>query len=212
MSEAFFDSSAKLRQALERRRTKNASDEALNRIPFVLDTDLSDRVEQMARQVGAYEDYLVALQEQQSDAHAEGETGDVRASGHDLSELGQQIADTEAKLAELRPELEAATDQVQQSTVQMCFRRVDAETYERLLIRAGGAAVDTDLAAITKFHDLLIEACFVRLEVDGEDAEMTWAEFREQAGFTFGELDPIRSLVYAMNRRDGNSVPFSPKP
>ena len=36
----------------------------------------------------------------------------------------------------------------------------------------------------------------------------TWREFVEATALSFGELDPIRALVYASNRRGGNSVPF----
>lgn len=208
MTNAFLDSSARLRQALERRRQKAASDDSLHRIPFVLDQDLSDAVERIGRQHRAAEDYLLSLRDDLAESEAAGEDRDVRASGHDMSDLGQKIANAEAEVERLHAELTAVTAEAREAVVQLVFRRTDAETYERLLIKAGGAIVDTDVGAANRLHDLLLEACFVRIEHDGEDTGITWREFARDAGMSIGELDPIRVLVYSMNRRGANTVPF----
>src|SRR5690606_3303290 len=113
----------------------------------------------------------------------------------------------------LTAELEQATERAREAVVQLVFRRADAEDYERLVIDAGGLGVDSDADASFKFHESLVAHCFVRVEIDGEDAHVgSWGDFRAAANLSFGEVDPIRSLVWAMNRRGGNSVPFSLAP
>ena len=206
------DSAEKLREALERRRSKNASPEGLQRIPFQLDMELADRAEATARQINQLEDWLDELHARAEERDPES-VDDIRASGHDLSEVGQQIAETEAEVERLRAALEALLVEAKASELQLVFRRASADEYERLLIAAGGVKVETDAAATYAFHNSLVERCFLRAEFDGQDAEVgTWSDYVKSAELTFGELDPIRALVYAANKRGGNSIPFSSTP
>lgn len=210
-TDAFMDSSARFRQALERRREKAAGEESLRKIPFVLDQDLADAVDRVAKQHAAAEDYLAALEADKADRDAGEDSGaDVRASGHDLSELGQAIDAATAEVERLKTQLADAVEAARDVVVDLVFRRADAEGYERKLIEAGGAAaVETDTAAAVRFQNALTAHCFVRVEMSGEDAGVkSWKDFVSATGMTFGELDPIRSLVYAMNKRGGNSIPF----
>lgn len=204
-----IDSAEKLRAALERRREKNAST-GLQRIPFMLDTALADKVEQLAGLHNQLQDRLARLEEQAAeDGHEDG--ADVRASGDDLTELGQAIATTSEELERVKQDLEDAVAKAKADQVMLVFRRATADEYESILSKSGGAAVDDDqtLEAAYKFQTALVERCFLRLEVDGEDSGVTaWGEFVESAQLTFGELDPIRALVFANNKRGGNSVRF----
>ena len=208
MSEAFLDPSARLRQMLESRREKSAA--AMQRIPFVLDQQISDDVERIANHRQRLEDRLAYLADVDAERDPEDPAADVRATGEDLSDIGQEIASTQAELERVAAELEQVVEAAKQATVYLLFRRLDAVEYERELIRAGGALVDTDAAASYKFHDALLAAAFTGVELaDGDDGGMrTWREFVEATSLSFGELDPIRALVYASNRRGGNSVPF----
>lgn len=209
---AFMDSSARLRSVLEKRREKSTTTD-LKRIPLILDQSLADDVDQIARQRQAVEERLAYLQDAASERDPDDPSVDVRGSGHDVSAEGQAIAAAEAELERLTAELTAATEVAREAVVQLVFRRADAEDYERLIIAAGGLGVDSDADASFKFHESLAAHCFVRVEIGGEDAKVgTWADFRAVANLSFGEVDPIRSLVWAMNRRGGNSVPFSLAP
>ena len=212
MSEVFLDPSARLRQMLENRREKVAT--AMQRIPFVLDQATSDEVERAATQRQRLEDRLAYLTDLDAERDPEDPSNDVRATGEDVSDLGQEIAAVEDELQRVTEELEQAVAAAQQATVHLKFRRLDAAEYERALIKSGGALVDTDAQASYKFHDTLLATAFAGVELaDGEDGGMrTWKEFMDATALSFGELDPIRALVYAANRRGGNSIPFSSQP
>lgn len=203
-----IDSAEKLRSALERRREK-ATTTGLQRIPFMLDTALADRVEDLARVYNQLQGRIDHLEEQSTEEPEEG--GDVRASGHDLSEAGAALESNRAELERVKAELEEAIAEAKADQVMLVFRRATADEYERILTQCGGAAVDGDetLEAAYRFQGALVERCFLRLEVEGEDSGVkSWAEFVQSAELTFGELDPIRALVFANNKRGGNSVRF----
>lgn len=213
MPESTIDPSARLRRRLAERRER-ATTTDLQRIPFMLNQGLADRQELLARQHDRLGDQLAHLLDLDAERDPDDPTRDVRASGEDLSDTARRIATVEAELERVMAELEAVTAEVREDSVTLVFRRVDAGEYEQALVRAGGAAVDEDANAASRFHDLLLAKAFVRIELaGGEDSGVTtWAEFAAEAALTFGELDPIRALVYAANRRGGNSVPFSSTP
>lgn len=203
-----IDSAEKLRTALERRREKNTTT-GLQRIPFMLDTALADQVERLARMHNQIQDHIATLESHTAEEPEEG--ADVRASGHDLSDTGVALDSARAELGRVKGELEQAIAAAKADQVTLVFRRATADEYERILSECGGSAVDSDetLEAAYKFQGALAERCFLRLEIDGEDSgTRSWAEFVETAQLTFGELDPIRALVYANNKRGGNSVRF----
>ncbi|MGO4964127.1 hypothetical protein ACTQ4Z_10100, partial [Anaerovoracaceae bacterium Sow4_D4] len=186
----------KLREALERRQQQRST-AGLQRIPFMLDEELADRIEGMGRRAAAIEDRLQAL----GDA-GEGESEDRRASDPDERET------LTAELGHIKADLETAIEEARDCQVDLVFRRLNADEYEHILIRSGGAEVDTDAASAQKFHSEVTARCFLRVELDGEDTGQTWTEFLDAAQPTFGELDPIRALVYANNRRGSNTVNF----
>ena len=208
-----IDSASKLRTALERRREKSATT-GLQRIPFMLDTDLADKVEELAGMYNKIQDHIARLEEQAADEGLEegyAERVDVRASGHDLSDTGRALDEARAELSRIHGVLTDAVAEAKSNQVTLVFRRAESEEYEEILAAAGGSTVDTDesLKSASRFQTMLVERCFLRLEIDGEDSgTATWAEFSKDAQLSFGEADPIRALVYANNRRGGNNVRF----
>jgi len=205
-----IDSAEKLRTALERRRTKSSTT-GLQRIPFMLDTALADRVEQLVGLHNKWQDRIGQLEEDQSAVDEPEDGADVRASGHDLTELGVSLETARTELARVKSQLEEAVAEAKADQVILVFRRATADEYEQILSKCGGAAVDSDetLESAYRFQGELAERCFLRLEIDGEDSgTQSWAAFVESAQLTFGEIDPIRALVYANNKRGGNSVRF----
>lgn len=209
----FLDPSARLRQMLEKRREK-ATTTGLQRIPFVLDQTLSDDLEKVAAQREAVQERVDYLTDMHAERDPDDPSLDVRATGDDLSDDGQALAAAQDELDRLTEALEELTDAARQATVQLVFRRLPAAEYEAVLIRSGGPAIDTDMKAAARFYDALLAASFERVELaDGDDSGFgSWQDFAAAADLSFGELDPIRALVYANNRRGGNSIPFSSKP
>lgn len=203
-----IDSSEKLRAKLERRREKSATT-GLQRIPFMLDTDLADRVEQLAQAHNRLQAHIEQLEERRDFDEPE-DGGDVRASGDDLTEIAVALDTSRTELARMKEALEVAVAEAKADQVTLVFRRAGSSEYEELLAKAGGSLVDSDetLEHATRFQSMLVERCFLRVEAEGEDAGYTWPQFVEETALTFGEVDPIRALVYANNRRGGNSVPF----
>lgn len=201
-----LDSASTLRDKLERRRTKAAT-EGLQRIPFMLDSDLADRVETHGKRVAALEDRLEELADAAAETDPDDPNADKRASGHDLSPVAVETATLEAELATARDALQAAIDDAREDQVTLLFRRASADEYEQLVRKHGGAESGDDER---DFLNALTTRCFVAAEMnDGSREDIKWAEFVESAQLSMGELNPIRAMVFANNARGGNSVPFS---
>lgn len=207
------DAAARLREKLEQRRERRTTTD-LQRIPFTLDQAAADRVEELGRLHQQLEGRLDRLHEQDAERDPDGGDADVRANGQDMSELGREIATAEAEAERVLAELEEAVAVARDEQVHLVFERLTSADYERLLIKHGGAEIDSSVESSIAFHDALLEAAFRRIEMaDGEDGGYdSWVGFAEAAQLSFGELDPIRALVYASNRRGSNSVPFSSTP
>lgn len=203
-----IDSPTTLREQLEQRRTKRATT-GLLRLPFFLDQDLAEQVEDLGKRCASLEDRLEDLTDSLVDDD-ELSDGDVRASGHDLSPAAGEVAELEAELARARAELADAIGAVDAARITLLFRRCSADEYEQLLRKHGGASIQGGSDDERQFLNALTERCFVAIEMaDGSRDDMSWADFVKSADLSMGELAPIRAMVFAENARGGNSVPFS---
>lgn len=204
-----LDSASSLREKLERRRTKAATT-GLQRVPFMLDSDLADAAEALGRRVAALEDRLETLADLAADAPDDDPEADRRASGHDLTPSAVEIAGVRDELERARAELSEAVDAARDDQVILLFRRATADEYEQLIRKHVGADARDGSAEERAFLAALTARCFVGVEMaDGSRETVDWPSFVEQAQLTMGELAPIQALVYASNARCGNSVPFS---
>ena len=203
-----IDTAASLRDMLEKRRTKSKT-EGLLRLPFLLDEDLADRVEDLAKQVAAMEDRRDAIVDAEAELDDDPER-DVRASGHDLSPSAVEAAEVETEIARLRGLLQVAVDEADAARVWLLFRRATADEYEQLLRKHGGGSVQGGSDEERAFLNALTARCFIAAEMpDGSRDPMPWEEFVTAGELSMGELAPIRAMVFAHNARGGNSVPFS---
>lgn len=201
-------------QVRERFKARRDSMDRTFKIPFVVDQELANRAEQLARE---YDEAERRLAEYVEDKEVEeGEGSDLRADGTRAD--GRVPAYfPEQHLEEVRAELQGVVDALQEGSAMVVFRLATAAEYENVLaevereLAPGSGGIDTSQEAIVGFGDKLLELCFVRVLHDGEDlGYRTWAEFAEDMQLTFGDAEAFRTPVVAKNRATGAfKLPFS---
>ena len=201
-----------VRERLKQRRTD--SRERVIKVPFIADVDLAKDAERLS----AEHDRLIndiALLEAQRDERDADETADVdtRADGRDRSDLGAEIEATRSRLALVEEQLAETVEAVREGAVAIEFRVATKGEYERILIEVETEVkgeVGVDQSPTILFGDRLMALGFIRVHKDGENlGYASWSEFVEDMELSFGDVDPIRTVVYAKNRQTGAfALPF----
>lgn len=179
-------------------------------IPFVVDQELADQAERLAREYEQAKERLerfLEVAEEDDD-----QPGDVRADGTAvepslIDQLQRAVDSTHA-------ELEEVIEAVREGSARVIFRLATATEYQDALTkveREMGKSVDTTNEAVVAFGDELLRITFLRVEHDGEDLGYeSWAEFADDMQLTFGDVEGIRTPVVAKNRSTGAfRLPFS---
>lgn len=176
---------------------------------------LRDR--QQKEQLGR-ESYYVCL-----DPELVGEYNEAQAERDDLQADVDQAAEqakkdrrmaggkpdpaTKGRLAELNKQVDDLAAKIKAATIRLEFRALTSTRYNELLAEHPNANEPEGFGA---FADDLVERSFkgcYRGE-DDKSEDITVAELRDS--LTFGEYEPIQTLVLGLNRRKVD-VPFSPK-
>lgn len=198
-----------VRARLKSRRAK--SSERPITVPFVVDVELADSVKALIDEKSQLESRLQYVIERVDEAEADPDE-DVRADGQDLTPSTSVIASLEASLARVEAEIEEKTDAVREGSVNILFRLATDTEYESHL-----AEVEREFSEPNESHSVsigfgnrLLASCFLRVEQNDEDlGYTTWAEFSDDMEMTFGDVDPIRTIIITKNRRSGAfKLPF----
>lgn len=196
----------RLREVLRARKAKKAENPPL-KFPFVLDSALAAEVSRLTTFHEQMEGRVQYWTEQIALADESGGR-DVRASGHDTSGMTAKLDTASAELANIKDQLAAAVEQVNQDTFFIVFAPCGQEKYEALIARFPNA--DDDMKVNIAFKNALLAECFVRFEKDDEPLDLydSWQEFLDDAALEFGELDPWRTAVLiACNRNPHHILP-----
>ena len=201
-----------VRERLKQRRTD--SRERVIKIPFIADVDLAKDAERLSTEHDRLIDDIALLEAQRDERDAD-ETADVdtRADGRDRSDLGAEIDASRARLALVEEQLAETVQAVREGAVTIEFRVATKGEYERILIEVENEVkgeVGVDQSPTILFGDRLMAGGFVRVHKDGENlGYATWDEFAEDMELSFGDVDPIRTVVYTKNRQTGAfALPF----
>lgn len=186
-----------LRELLKNRRTKDAKSNRV-RIPLTLDPGIQDEWEDVKSQLEKtrtpFDVERATLTEASEGSMGTPDMGDI----NEREKLS--VESLESRLAEIEERGRAAT-------VDVVFQACAPEIYQELLDEF---SPDEDQAHMARFTDALAEKCFVGCEQNGTPIEVgTFAEIA--AAMQFGELDTVRSMVFAVNRRVVQT-PFSSRP
>ena len=201
-----------VRERLKQRRTD--SRERVIKVPFIADVDLAKDAERLSAEHDRLIDDIALLEAQRDERDAD-ETADVdtRADGRDRSDLGAEIEATRSRLALVEEQLAETVEAVREGAVAIEFRVATKGEYERILIEVETEAkgeVGVDQSPTILFGDRLMALGFIRVHKDGENlGYASWSEFVEDMELSFGDVDPIRTVVYAKNRQTGAfALPF----
>ena len=201
-----------VRERLKQRRTD--SRERVIKVPFIADVDLAKDAERLSAEHDRLVDDIALLEAQRDERDAD-ETADVdtRADGRDRSDLGAEIDATRSRLALVEEQLAETVEAVREGAVAIEFRVATKGEYERILIEVETevkGAVGVDQSPTILFGDRLMALGFIRVHKDGENlGYASWSEFVEDMELSFGDVDPIRTVVYAKNRQTGAfALPF----
>ena len=201
-----------VRERLKQRRTD--SRERVIKVPFIADVDLAKDAERLSAEHDRLIDDIALLEAQRDERDAD-ETADVdtRADGRDRSDLGAEIEATRSRLALIEEQLAETVEAVREGAVAIEFRVATKGEYERILIEVETevkGAVGVDQSPTILFGDRLMALGFIRVHKDGENlGYASWSEFVEDMELSFGDVDPIRTVVYAKNRQTGAfALPF----
>lgn len=198
----------------ERFRARRAdSVERVIRIPFVVDQELADKAEQLARQHDELEGRIEKMIDYVDSLDSDDLDSDVRADGTDLTAEHVTITALQDSLDKVKAELEEAVEQVKDGSAWLHFRLATAGEYQQHLaeVERDFGKLDGSNETVIAFGDKLTNLCFLRVEHDGEDlGYSSWAEFVDDMKLTFGDLEPIRAAIVARNRASGAfKLPFS---
>ena len=201
-----------VRERLKQRRTD--SRERVIKVPFIADVDLAKDAERLSAEHDRLIDDIALLEAQRDERDAD-ETADVdtRADGRDRSDLGAEIEATRSRLALVEEQLAETVEAVREGAVAIEFRVATKGEYERILIEVETEVkgeVGVDQSPTILFGDRLMALGFIRVHKDGENlGYASWSEFVEDMELSFGDVDPIRTVVYAKNRQTGAfALPF----
>ena len=201
-----------VRERLKQRRTD--SRERVIKIPFIADVDLASDAERLSTEHDRLVDDIALLEAQRDERDAD-ETADVdtRADGRDRSQLGADIDTAHTRLALVEEQLAETVEAVREGAVSIEFRVATKGEYERVLIEVENEVkgeVGVDQSPTILFGDRLMALGFIRVHKDGENlGYASWSEFVEDMELSFGDVDPIRTVVYAKNRQTGAfALPF----
>ena len=201
-----------VRERLKQRRTD--SRERVIKVPFIADVDLAKDAERLSAEHDRLTDDIALLEAQRDERDAD-ETADVdtRADGRDRSDLGAEIEATRSRLALVEEQLAETVEAVREGAVAIEFRVATKGEYERILIEVETevkGAVGVDQSPTILFGDRLMALGFIRVHKDGGNlGYASWSEFVEDMELSFGDVDPIRTVVYAKNRQTGAfALPF----
>lgn len=186
-----------LRALLKDRRTKDAKTNRV-RIPLTLDPGLQDEWEDVKSQLenarAPFDVERAALAKA-----ADGSMGIPDDSDIDAREKNA-VSQLESRLADIERRGRAVT-------VDLVFQACEPAVYQELLDQF---SPDEDQAHMAQFTNELATRCFVGCEQSGQPIEVgTFAEIADS--MQFGELDAVRSMVFAVNRRVVQT-PFSSRP
>lgn len=201
-----------VRERLKQRRTD--SRERVIKVPFIADVDLASDAERLAKEHDRLVDDIALLEAQRDERDAD-ENADVdnRADGRDRSQLGADIDTAHTRLALVEEQLAETVEAVREGAVLIEFRVATKGEYERILIEVETEVkgeVGVDQSPTILFGDRLMALGFIRVHKDGENlGYASWSEFVEDMELSFGDVDPIRTVVYAKNRQTGAfALPF----
>jgi hypothetical protein len=189
------DASNRIRAMINDHRQKDGA-YGTDRIPVCLDSDLVN-------------EYNRVLNEK-TVAEKEAERDKRRTSDRRMSEPagGDKVAELDARLEELRAEIEAAS-------FEMIFRAMGDDSWSKFRSEHPNTSDEDDQIrdkALDKYFDAMLEKCFVRVEFDGEATDLKLHEIippSDQDGIlNFPQAQDVRARVQALNVRS-SSVPFS---
>ncbi len=186
-----------LRALLKDRRTKDAKTNRV-RIPLTLDPGLQDEWEDVKSQLenarAPFNVERAALAKAAEGSMGTPDDSDIDArEKHAVSQLESRLADIERRGRAV--------------TVDVVFQACEPAVYQELLDQF---SPDEDQAHMARFTNELAARCFVGCEQSGQPIEVgTFAEIADS--MQFGELDAVRSMVFAVNRRVVQT-PFSSRP
>jgi hypothetical protein len=176
---------------------------------------LRDR--QQKEQLGR-ESYFICLDPDLVREHTEAvaERDDLQADVDDAAKQSKKDArlapskpnpETRKRLEEFDQRIDDLAAKIKAATIRLEFRALTTVRYNALLAEHPDA---NEPDGFGPFCDELAEQCFkgcYRGDSDQKE-DLDLSEIRE--GLTFGEYEPIQTLVLALNRRKVD-VPFSPK-
>lgn len=187
-----------LRALLQDRRRKQVEAHPVE-FPLLLDPELQaelaelDEREVMARLPFAQE-------------RAAGDEDDERAGVINLADVDAREAAALAEIEEARRDIQSRGAA---ATVRLRFRAVNNKTYAALVAKHRQDSTGAE-ERFSAFLDDLLEHCFLGAFQGDEKVDLgAWSEIAEQ--MSPGELDALRSLVFANHKRIEES-PFSSTP